>query len=64
MAKSQVREMLARMQHYYFPTLLMDVTTNIMVALGFAIAKGVNATDDYMGVPGFVHVYAAKRDKI
>ena len=57
-------EMLARMQHYYFPTRLMDVTSNVMVAMAFSVVKGVNAVKDYLGVPGFVHIYAARKSKI
>ena len=57
-------EMLARMQHYYFPTRLMDITSNVMVAMAFSVVKGVNAAKDFLDVPGFIHIYAAKRSKI
>lgn len=56
-------EILTRMQHYGYPTRLMDVTSKLMTAVGFVAAKGYDGKD-YPDENGFIHVYRVETDRI
>ena len=56
-------EILTRMQHYGYPTRLMDVTSKLMTAVGFVAAKGYDGKD-YPDQNGFISVYRVKTDRI
>lgn len=56
-------EILTRMQHYGYPTRLMDVTPKLTTAIGIATVKSYDG-DSYGDLNGFVHVYRVKRSRI
>ena len=56
-------EILTRMQHYHYPTRLLDVTSKLMTAIGMVANKGYDGVD-YGNQNGFIHVYRVKTDRI
>ena len=56
-------EILTRMQHYGYPTRLLDVTSKLMTAVGMVSNKGYDL-QDYSNQNGFIHVYRVKTDRI
>lgn len=56
-------EILTRMQHYGYPTRLMDVTSKLATAIGIVISKGYEGVD-YQKRNGFIHVYRVKNEGI
>ena len=56
-------EILTRMQHYGYPTRLLDVTSKLMTAVGMVSNKGYDL-QDYSDQNGFIHVYRVKTGRI
>ena len=56
-------EILTRMQHYGYPTRLMDVTSKLTTAIGMVANKGYDGKD-YTVENGFIHVYRVKTERI
>lgn len=57
-------EKLVRMEHYGYPTRLMNVTPKLMTALGMVRSEGYapNAEDDEQN--GYIHVYRVRESRI
>lgn len=57
-------EKLVRMEHYGYPTRLMNVTPKLMTALGVVRSEGYapNAEDDEQN--GYIHVYRVRESRI
>ena len=56
-------EILTRMQHYQYPTRLLDITSKLTTAIGFVTNKGYDGKD-HSGLNGFIHVYRVKTARI
>ena len=56
-------EILTRMQHYGYPTRLLDVTSKLMTAVGMVSNKGYDLKD-FGNENGFIHVYRVKTARI
>ena len=56
-------EILTRMQHYGYPTRLLDVTSKLMTAVGMVSNKGYDL-QDCSNQNGFIHVYRVKTESI
>ena len=56
-------EILTRMQHYGYPTRLLDVTSKLTTAVGMASNKGYDLKD-FGDENGFIHVYRVKTESI
>ena len=56
-------EILTRMQHYGYPTRLLDVTSKLTTAIGMAANAGYDGKDRG-NENGFIHVYRVKAERI
>ena len=56
-------EILTRMQHYGYPTRLLDVTQKITTALGMILSPDETG-NQHLNEAGFIHVYRVRRDRI
>jgi len=57
-------ERLSRMQHYGYPTRLLDVSPKLMTALGMVRSLGDSADESVKSRNGFVRVYRVRDDRI
>jgi len=57
-------EKLVRMEHYGYPTRLMNVTPKLMTALGMVRSEGYSPQPEDDGRNGFIHVYRVRNDRI
>ena len=56
-------EILTRMQHYGYPTRLLDVTSKLTTAIGMVANTGYDGKD-CSNENGFIHVYRVKAERI
>lgn len=56
-------EILTRMQHYGYPTRLLDVTSKLTTAVGMVSNKGYDLRD-CENQNGFIHVYRVKTERV
>lgn len=57
-------ELLSRMRHYFLPTRLLDVSLDLRFSTAMAVNPGDADRADAKDVPGFLYVYAIRRDRI
>lgn len=57
-------EKLTRMEHYCYPTRLMNVTPKLITALGMVKSEGYDPKPEDSVMNGYVHVYRVRGDRI